>query len=77
LLTQYKAFDLNNYLADSWSIFRGEHGEFIRVLSPSQGAKETWYSGNVNAVYQNLEFIRKLNPEYILILTGGNVYKMN
>lgn len=77
VLTQYKAHSLIRHLVRGWSFFKGELGEFMEVLPASQRVGGQWYKGTADAVYQNLDIIRSLWPEYILILGGDHVYKMD
>jgi glucose-1-phosphate adenylyltransferase len=77
VLTQYKAHSLIRHLVNGWSIFRNDLDEFVEVLPASQRTSEAWYSGTADAVYQNLDIIRTHKPEYVLILSGDHVYKMD
>ena len=77
VLTQYKAHSLIRHIQKGWSFFRGEFGEFVELLPAQQRLETTWYTGTADAVYQNLDIIRSLNPEYILILAGDHIYKMD
>jgi glucose-1-phosphate adenylyltransferase len=65
------------HLARGWNIFTDELGEFIEILPASQRVGGEWYQGTADAVYQNLDIIRSLWPEYVLILGGDHVYKMD
>ena len=58
-------------------IFRGEFGEFVELLPAQQRLEASWYTGTADAVYQNLDIIRTFKPDYILILAGDHVYKMD
>lgn len=78
VLTQYKPFDLNQYIGNGqpWDLDRLNGGVF--VLPPymrSQGSD--WYKGTANAIYQNIEFVDKFSPEYVLVLSGDHIYKMD
>ena len=77
VLTQYKAHSLIRHLVRGWSFFKGELGEFMEVLPASQRVGGQWYKGTADAVYQNLDIIRSLWPEFILVLGGDHVYKMD
>ncbi len=77
VLTQYKAHSLIRHLVNGWSKFHNELGEFVEVLPASQRTGEEWYAGTADAVYQNLDIIRTYQPEYVLILSGDHVYKMD
>lgn len=78
VLTQYKPFDLNNYIGNGqpWDLDRLVGGAF--VLPPySTGESGDWYKGTANAIYQNINFIDRFNPEYVLVLSGDHIYKMD
>ncbi|MFN2288141.1 MAG: glucose-1-phosphate adenylyltransferase [Chromatocurvus sp.] len=77
VLTQYKAYSLIRHLMRGWSHFRKELGEFVEVLPASQRFSEDWYQGTADAVYQNLDIIRSQQSEYVLILSGDHIYKMD
>lgn len=78
VLTQYQPFVLNDYIGNGlpWDLDRAYGG--VKILPPYQGKKGAdWYRGTANAIYQNLEFIESYDPEYILILSGDHIYKMD
>jgi len=75
--TQYKAHSLIVHIQHGWSFLRAELGEFVELLPAQQRIETSWYSGTADAVYQNLDIIRRHGPEYILILAGDHVYKMD
>ncbi|MDE7348054.1 MAG: glucose-1-phosphate adenylyltransferase [Clostridia bacterium] len=78
VLTQYKPFDLNQYIGNGqpWDLDRLNGGVF--VLPPyMKGETSDWYKGTANAIYQNIEFVDKFSPEYVLILSGDHIYKMD
>lgn len=78
VLTQYKPFDLNQYIGNGqpWDLDRLNGGVF--VLPPyMKGETSDWYKGTANAIYQNIEFIDKFSPEYVLVLSGDHIYKMD
>lgn len=77
VLTQYKAHSLIRHIQKGWSFFRGEFGEFIELLPAQQRLETSWYLGTADAVFQNLDIIRTSRPEYILILAGDHIYKMD
>lgn len=77
VLTQYKAHSLITHVIRGWTHFRGELGEFVEVWPASQRTSENWYSGTADAVFQNIDVIRDENPEYLLILSGDHIYKMD
>ncbi|MDS4025532.1 MAG: glucose-1-phosphate adenylyltransferase [Candidatus Contendobacter sp.] len=78
VLTQYKAHSLIQHIQRGWGFLRGEFGEFIELL-PAQQRIDTasWYKGTADAVYQNLDIIRNHAPEFVLILAGDHIYKMD
>lgn len=78
VLTQYQPFELNQYIGNGqpWDLDRLNGGAF--VLPPYQKAKAgEWYKGTANAIYQNIDFIDRYNPDYVLILSGDHIYKMD
>ena len=77
VLTQYKAHSLIQHIQKGWSFFRGEFGEFVELLPAQQRLEDSWYAGTADAVYQNLDIIRTFKPDYILVLAGDHVYKMD
>jgi len=77
VLTQYKAHDLIVHLQRAWGYFRGEFGEFVEILPAQQQIDSSWYKGTADAVFQNLEYLQNQEPEYVLILAGDHIYKMD
>jgi glucose-1-phosphate adenylyltransferase len=78
VLTQYKAHSLIQHVQRGWDFLRAEIGEFIEILPAQQRMKEeNWYKGTADAVYQNLDILRTYAPEYLIILAGDHVYKMD
>lgn len=76
--TQYKAHSLIRHLQYGWNFFRPERNESFDILPASQRVSETqWYDGTADAVFQNLDIIEDHNPEYMLILAGDHIYKMD
>jgi glucose-1-phosphate adenylyltransferase len=75
--TQYKAQSLIMHLQRGWSFLDGRFDEFIDLLPAQQQITENWYQGTADAVFQNLDLIRRRNPKYILILSGDHIYKMD
>ena len=78
VLTQYQPLVLNEYIGNGqpWDLDR--NFGCVHVLSPYQKkAKSAWYEGTANAIYQNLNFIKMYNPDYVLILSGDHIYKMD
>ena len=77
ILTQYKAHSLIQHVQRGWGFMRGELGEFVELLPAQQRLETSWYAGTADAVYQNIDIIRTHDPEYVLILAGDHVYKMD
>jgi glucose-1-phosphate adenylyltransferase len=78
VLTQYQPLELNDYIGNGepWDLDRRNGG--VHILSPYQQIKGTdWYRGTANAIYQNINFIDKYEPEYVAILSGDHIYKMD
>ena len=78
VLTQYQPLALNDYIGKgaAWDLDRIRGG--LTVLPPYQDGKNAdWYKGTANAIYQNIDFIKKFDPEYVLILSGDHIYKMD
>lgn len=79
VLTQYKPLTLNAYVGTGrpWDLDMEDGGVFILPPYMSQGEKGNWFSGTANAIYQNMDFIDIRDPEYVLILSGDHIYKMD
>jgi len=75
--TQYKAHSLIRHLHRGWNFFRPERNEGFDVLPASQRSGDTWYAGTADALFQNIDIIEGYNPEYIVVLAGDHVYKMD
>ncbi|MFA4970623.1 MAG: glucose-1-phosphate adenylyltransferase [Sulfuritalea sp.] len=75
--TQYKAQSLIQHLQRGWSFLDGRFHEFIDILPAQQQVSENWYQGTADAVFQNLDLIRRSRPKYVLVLSGDHVYKMD
>lgn len=78
VLTQYQPLALNEYIGNGspWDLDRMRGG--LAVLPPYQGGHGAdWYKGTANAIYQNLRFIRQYDPDYVLILSGDHIYRMD
>ncbi len=78
VLTQYQPLLLNDYIGNGlpWDLDRTYGG--VKILPPYQGKeKADWYKGTANAIYQNLQFIDQYAPDYVLILSGDHIYKMD
>ena len=79
VLTQYQPLELNSYIGNGqpWDLDRSDGG--VHILPPyvKEGDKGTWYKGTANAIYQNIGFISLYDPDYVLILSGDHIYKMD
>jgi glucose-1-phosphate adenylyltransferase len=76
--TQYKAHSLIRHLQRGWNFFRAERNESFDILPASQRLSETqWYVGTADAVFQNIDIIASYAPEYLMVLAGDHVYKMD
>lgn len=78
VLTQYQPLILNDYIGNGqpWDLDRAFGG--VHILSPYQGKHSSdWYKGTANAIYQNMHFLKQFDPDYVLILSGDHIYKMN
>ena len=75
VLTQYQPLELNDYIGSGkpWDLDRSDGG--VHILPPYQNNKGgDWYKGTANAIYQNIPFIKRYDPEYVLILSGDHIY---
>lgn len=78
VLTQYRPYILNNYIGDgsAWALDQTNGG--AHILPPYMGQKGgRWYAGTADAIFQNIDFIDRFKPEYVLILSGDHIYKMD
>jgi glucose-1-phosphate adenylyltransferase len=76
--TQYKSHSLIQHIQRGWSFLNGQFGEFLNLLPAQQRVSEDhWYQGTADAVYQNLDILRDANPDFVLVLAGDHVYKMD
>ena len=75
--TQYKAQSLIRHIQHGWGFLDGRFKEFVELLPAQQRIEETWYQGTADAVYQNIDILRRHDPQYVLILGGDHVYKMD
>ena len=78
VLTQYQPLILNEYIGNGqpWDLDRTFGG--VHILSPYQAkTRSSWYEGTANAIYQNLNFMKMYDPEYVLVLSGDHIYKMD
>jgi len=78
VVTQYKSHSLMRHLQRGWSFLRAELNEMVDLLPAQQRTgEEHWYRGTADAIFQNLDIIQSSNPEYIVILAGDHIYKMD
>jgi len=78
VLTQYRAHSLIRHLQRAWSFMHNEIGEFVEILPAQQRTSEKqWYQGTADALYQNIDIIKRHHPEYVMVLGGDHVYTMD
>lgn len=77
VLTQYKSNSLIRHVQRGWSFMRYEAGEFVELLPAQQRVDKEWYRGTADALYQNLDILRRHKPEYVLVLGGDHIYSMD
>lgn len=78
VLTQYKSHSLLRHLQRGWNFLRGDANEFLDLLPAQQRINEAdWYRGTADAIYQNIDILRSYGPEYLLVLAGDHIYKMD
>ena len=78
VLTQYKSHSLLRHLQRGWNFLRGEANEFIDLMPAQQRLNEShWYRGTADAVFQNIDILRSYSPEYVVVLAGDHIYKMD
>src|ERR1051326_5932980 len=77
ILTQYKSLDLIRHVRDGWNILSPELGEYIEIIPPMMRVSQDSYQGTADAVSQNIASIEAEAPEYVLVLSGDHIYKMN
>ena len=78
VLTQYQPLVLNDYIGNGlpWDLDRAQGG--VKILPPYQGKNGAdWYKGTANAIYQNMAFIERYDPSFVIILSGDHIYKMD
>ena len=78
VLTQYQPLELNDYIGNGqpWDLDSNTAG--VHILPPYQKKRGTdWYKGTANAIYQNIPFIERYNPDYVVVLSGDHIYKMD
>jgi len=77
VLTQYKSYSLDKHLLKGWQIFNHEAGEFLYGIPPQLRVGENWYQGTADAIYQNIYLLERERPDYVLILSGDHIYRMD
>jgi glucose-1-phosphate adenylyltransferase len=77
IATQYQSHGLIHHLQRGWSFLDGRFNEFIELLPAQQSTTGDWYRGTADAVYQNLELMRRHEPRLVLVLAGDHIYKMD
>src|SRR5262245_20903847 len=77
VLTQYKSHSLQKHLRDAWSIYNSELGDYVTPVPPQMRTGDSWYSGTADAIYQNLFLLERSGAEYVLILSGDHIYRMD
>jgi glucose-1-phosphate adenylyltransferase len=78
VITQYKSHSLLRHLQRGWSFLRAELNEMVDLLPAQQRLDdENWYRGTADAIYQNLDIVQSSNPDYVVVLAGDHVYKMD
>ncbi len=76
VLTQYKALSLNRHIRRGWSVLMGM-GDFVEVLPPQMRVSQNWYQGTADAVYQNIYSIGSERSNFVFVLSGDHIYKMD
>ena len=77
ILTQYKSDSLIRHIQQGWGFLRGEFGEYVDLMPAQQRMNGSWYEGTADAIYQNIDILRNTNTDYVLILAGDHIYKMD
>lgn len=77
VVTQYKSHSLIRHVQQGWGFLRAELGEFVEILPAQQRIDTNWYEGTADAIYQNLDIIRRHEPGHIVVLAGDHIYKMD
>ena len=78
VLTQYKSHSLIRHIVTGWSRFNYEMGQFVDIIPAMQWVtEESWFQGTADAVYQSLDIVETHHPQYVLVLAGDHVYKMD
>lgn len=75
--TQYKSQSLIQHIQRGWGFLRGEFNEYVNIIPAQQRLGDEWYKGTADAVYQNIDLLRENGGEYVLVLAGDHIYKMD
>ena len=77
VMTQYMSHSLIRHIQQGWGFLRNEFGEYVELMPAQQRTGSNWYAGTADAVYQNMDIIRRHAPEYVVLLAGDHIYKMD
>lgn len=77
LITQYKSHSLDTHIREGWSFLNGELGEFVYSIPPQFRTANHWYQGTADAIFQNLNVLQDEDPDYVILLSGDHIYKMD
>jgi len=77
ICTQYKAHSLLRHVQRGWNFLDGRFDEFVEVMPAQQRTDGSWYQGTADAVYQNLDILRRQDPQLVLVVAGDHIYKMD
>lgn len=75
--TQYKAQSLIQHIQRGWGFLRGEFNEYVNIIPAQQRINNSWYTGTADAVYQNIDLLRENGGDYVLVLAGDHIYRMD
>lgn len=77
VLVQYKSLSLSRHIRTGWNILSPELDEYVEVIPAQKRVGEDWYQGTADAIYQNLYSIERVDPKYVMVLSGDHIYKMD
>jgi glucose-1-phosphate adenylyltransferase len=77
VMTQYKSFSLQRHIKAAWDLFNPLMGEYVDVIPPQQRNVKRWYSGTADAIFQNIYMLEQERPQWVVILSGDHIYKMD
>ncbi len=75
--TQYKAQSLIQHIQRGWGFLRGEFNEYVNIIPAQQRISQEWYAGTADAVYQNIDLLRENGGDFVLVLAGDHIYRMD